>query len=87
MTFFTDGLPKTPDNCTIIAVIIRDPPYNKHGNCKGDSWGPSVSALRPFIDMVIEETTTKTTTNISEESNKSKNNNSNMEMTDYISDN
>ena len=69
--------------------MVGPPPYNKHGNCKGDSWGPSVSALRPFIDMVIEETTTTTTktTNVSEESNKNNNNNSNMEMTDYISDN
>ena len=44
---------KQSRDCTVIAVIVGPPDYNRHGNCQGDSFGPSVSALRPWIDEKI----------------------------------
>ena len=41
-------------DCTVIAVIVGRPGHGTQGNCQGDSAGPSVSILRPWIDQVME---------------------------------
>ena len=67
----------TPDNCTIIAVIIGPPPYAPLKPCTGDSYGPSVSALRPFILDIAAQTW-------EENYNNNHNNNNNNNNGDYI---
>ena len=51
----------TEDACTVIAVIVGPPGYNTQGNCQGDSWGPSVSFLRPWIDREMNKKSADTT--------------------------
>jgi len=50
----------TADTCTLLAPIIGRPGYGTQGNCQGDSTGPSVSALRPWIDEVMKGSTNVT---------------------------
>ena len=50
----------TTDACTVLAPIIGRPGYGTQGNCQGDSWGPSVSALKPWIDEVMTGSTNAT---------------------------
>ena len=42
------------DSCIVLAVIVSGPPYMTQGNCQGDSWGPSMAALRPWIAEVVK---------------------------------
>jgi len=41
------------DACTLLAPIVGPPPYGEQKCDKGDSSGPSVAALRPWIDQII----------------------------------
>jgi len=50
----------TTDACTVLAPIIGPPPYGEQKCDKGDSAGPSVSALRPWIDEVMQGSTNVT---------------------------
>jgi len=44
----------TLDACTVLAPIIGPPPYGNQKCDIGDSAGPSVAALRPWIDQVMQ---------------------------------
>ena len=46
--------PTSLDACTLLAPIIGPPPYGEQKCDKGDSSGPSVAALRPWINQVME---------------------------------
>jgi len=50
----------TDSSCTLLAPITGPPNYNTKGDCRGDSAGPSVSDLRPWIDEVMQRSTNVT---------------------------
>ena len=45
------------DPCTLLAPIIGPPPYGEQKCDRGDTAGPSVAALRPWIDEVMHGST------------------------------
>ena len=47
-------------SCTLLAPITGRPNYGTQGNCRGDSDGPSVADLRPWIDEVMQGSTNVT---------------------------
>jgi len=48
------------DPCTLLAPIIGPPPYGEQKCDRGDTAGPSVAALRPWIDEVMQGSTNVT---------------------------
>ena len=42
-------------NATLAGPGALGPDWDRTGNCQGDSWGPSVSFLRPWIDREMNK--------------------------------